>query len=37
MCADLLWMNAERGGEKKPHCDAMVFEAVELLEDILGQ
>ena len=37
MCADLLRMNAERGGEKKPHCDAMVFEAVELLEEILGQ
>ena len=28
-CADLLRMNKERGGEKKPHCDGMVFELVE--------
>ena len=36
MCSELLRMNAERGGEKKPHCDAMVYEAVELLEEILA-
>ena len=23
------------GGEKKPHCDALVFECVELVEKIL--
>ncbi len=34
-CRDLLRLNAERGGEKKPHCDGMVFEVVELAEEIL--
>ena len=32
LCKDLLRMNAERGGQKKPHCDAMVYEAVQLVE-----
>ncbi len=36
-CAALLKMNAEKGLEKKPHCDAMVFEAVALTEEILRQ
>ena len=36
-CASLLRRNAEAGGEKKPHCDAMVFEAVGLVEDILRE
>lgn len=36
-CADLLRMNAEAGGEKKPHCDAMVYECVELVEEILKE
>ncbi len=31
-CRDLLRMNMERGGEKKPHCDAMVYESVLLVE-----
>lgn len=34
-CAELLRLNAETGGDKKQHCDAMVFEAVEIVEDIL--
>ena len=32
LCRDLLKINAERGGQKKPHCDAMVYEAVKLVE-----
>ena len=36
-CADLLRMNAEAGREKKPHCDAMVYECVELVEEILKE
>jgi hypothetical protein len=36
-CADLLRVNKEQGREKKPHCDAMVFECVELVESILRE
>ena len=36
-CADLLRINKERGGEKKPHCDAMVYECVGLVEEILKE
>jgi hypothetical protein len=36
MCADLLRVNAQRGGNKKEHCDGMVFEAIEILEELLG-
>lgn len=36
-CADLLRMNKEKGGEKKPHCDGMVYEAVQLVEKILEE
>ena len=36
-CADLLRVNKERGGQKKPHCDGMVYEAVELVEKILRE
>lgn len=36
-CADLLRINKERGGEKKPHCDAMVYECVSLVEEILKE
>jgi len=36
LCKDLLKLNAERGGEKKPHCDAMVYEAVKLVEEMLS-
>ncbi len=34
-CADLLRKNAAAGGQKKPHCDAMVYEAVALVEELL--
>lgn len=34
-CRDLLRVNAELGREKKPHCDAMVYEAVEAVWQIL--
>lgn len=36
-CADLLRVNKEQGGEKKPHCDAMVYECVEIVEEILKE
>ena len=36
-CRDLLRINKEQGGEKKPHCDAMVYECVTLVEDILKE
>jgi len=36
-CAILLQMNKEQGGQKKPHCDGMVFEVVELLEELLSK
>ena len=34
-CADLLRRNKALGGEKKPHCDALVYECVTLVEQIL--
>ena len=37
MCADLLRANAERGGNKKAHCDAMVYEAIAILEELLEE
>ena len=36
-CAELLRRNQALGGEKKPHCDAMVYECVTLVEQILRQ
>lgn len=36
-CADLLRINKEKGQEKKPHCDGMVYECVELVEEILRE
>ena len=36
-CADLLRLNAEKGLPKKPHCDAMVYELVEMTEEILRE
>ena len=36
-CAKLLAKNAELGNPRKPHCDAMVYEAVELVEKILRE
>ena len=32
-CRDLLRVNAENGGEKKPHCNAMIRECIELVEN----
>jgi len=34
-CRDLLRVNAKKGGDRKNHCDGMVFEAVEMAEKIL--
>ena len=37
-CADLLRLDREKGHtEKKPHCDAMVYECVDLTEEILKE
>ncbi len=36
-CAELLRKNKERGGERKPHCDALVFECVLLVEKLLRE
>ena len=36
-CAALLQRNKEKGGERKPHCDALVFECVTLVERILRE
>ena len=33
-CADLLRANAAKGGEKKPHCDGMIKEAITLIDEI---
>ena len=34
-CRDLLRINAETGGEKMPHCNAMIRECIGLTEEIL--
>ena len=36
-CANLLRLAAERGEARKPLCDRMVYEAVELLEELLAE
>ena len=36
-CADLLKAAHDRGEERKPHCDALVYEMVEALDAILAQ
>lgn len=36
-CADLLRINAEKGLPKKPHCDGMVYEVVDLVEELLKE
>ena len=33
-CADLLRANAAKGGEKKPHCDGMIKEAITLIDEL---
>ena len=34
-CADLLRRARENGEERKPHCDRMVYDAVEFLDEML--
>lgn len=34
-CADLLRINKEQGGEKKAHCDQMVYENIAIVEELL--
>ena len=36
-CADLLRKNKEMGGERKPHCDALVYECVSLVEQLIRE
>ena len=36
-CKDLLRINAERGGEKMPHCNAMIRECIGYTEEILRE
>ena len=36
-CADLLKANAARGGVRKEHCDAMICEAIGLIDEFAGQ
>ena len=34
-CADLLRANAAKGGEKKLHCDGMIKEAIEIIDELV--
>ena len=34
-CKDLLRINAENGGKKMPHCNAMIRECIGYMEEIL--
>ena len=36
-CVDLLRLNSEKGLPKKPHCDAMVYEFIEVTENLLRE
>ena len=36
-CGDLLKRNKELGGDKKAHCDGLVYECVSLVEKILKE
>ena len=36
-CKDLLLVNAEQGGEKMPHCNAMIRECIGYVEEILKE
>jgi len=36
-CKDLLRVMAEKGQQRKEHCDGMVYECVELVENILRE
>lgn len=35
-CTDLLKANTAKGGNRREHCDGMIFECIEILEDMLG-
>lgn len=35
-CAKLLALAKERSEDRKPHCDRMVYDVVEILEDLLA-
>ena len=36
-CKDLLRVNTQKGNPRKQHCDGMVYELVELTEEILKE
>lgn len=36
-CADLLRANAEAGNEKRPFCDSLVYETVQMVEERLAR
>ena len=33
--AELLRANAAKGGEKKSHCDGMIKEAIEIMDELV--
>ena len=35
-CSELLKRNVEMGGQKKPHCDKMIVEAIELMDNTIA-
>lgn len=36
-CTDLLRANAAKGGNKKQHCDNMIYEAIEIIDKIIDK
>lgn len=36
-CSELLKANALAGGDKKTHCDRMIFDAIEIIEEIINE
>ena len=36
-CKMLLKANAERGGNKKEHCDGMIREAISLIDELVSE
>lgn len=36
-CKDLLRVNAERGGEKLPHCNALICECIGYVKELLRE
>lgn len=37
ICAELLKINKELGREKKPHCDEMIYDCTQVVEDLLRE